>query len=520
MYKRISLLLLTGFLLSACGPSNLWGSYAAYLTPEAVSTSTLAPDPSASETASSTPRPATETPTPEPTATTTSLPLAISGTPRPMSVYTTQSGDTLAVIAKRYEVDLPEISSAVPLPASGLINPGTIVFVPNHLLETPTTLSERILPDSEVLYSPSTVAFNIQAYIDNAGGKLSIFREYMAFGWLTGAEGVLRMAQGSSMNPRLLLGLIQFYTGWVQGEPKPGVNNDYPLGYQDASYRGLYQQMRLMVRELEAGYYGWRTGDLVDLTFPDGTRLRLAPDLNAGSAALMYLFSQHMEYAEWLQAIDQKAGFPALYRSMFGDPWERAQLVEPLYPKNLIQPPFTLPFEPNTLWSLTGGPHAAWEAESALAALDFAPAMAKPGCEVESNAWVVAIAPGRIVRSEGGFVVLDLDGDGYEQTGWVVLYLHIATKDRIPAGTWVNANDRIGHPSCEGGTATGTHVHIARKYNGEWVAAGDPLPFVMSGWTAHFGSAPYKGTLTKGDKTVTASQTATHESNIIRSPDE
>ena len=158
----------------------------------------------------------------------------------------------------------------------------------------------------------------------------------------------------------------------------------------------------------------------------------------------------------------------------------------PLFPSNLIQPTFTLPFEVGALWAFTGGPHPAWEAESAWGALDFAPAAAVSGCAV-SNAWVVAVAPGQIVRSESSYVVLDLDGDGFEQTGWVVIYQHIATKDRIPAGTWVNAGARIGHPSCEGGEATGTNLHIARKYNGEWVAAGGPLPFDLSGWMAHEG---------------------------------
>ncbi len=250
-----------------------------------------------------------------------------------------------------------------------------------------------------------------------------------------------------------------------------------------------------------------------------GPQLRLAPGLNAGTVALQYLFSRHLNHADWLSAINPETGFPALFSSMFGDPWEHAQETGPLFPPDLTQPPFTLPFEVGVPWTLTGGPHPAWEQESALAALDFAPAMIAPGCG-ESTAWVVAIASGLIVRSADGYVVLDLDGDGFEQTGWVVLYQHIATKNRVPAGIWVNAGDHIGHPSCEGGTATGTHVHIARKYNGEWVSAGDPLPFVMSGWTAHAGSAPYKGTLTKGDMMVTASQVSVHESQIIRQPGE
>ena len=30
---------------------------------------------------------------------------------------------------------------------------------------------------------------------------------------------------------------------------------------------------------------------------------------------------------------------------------------------------------------------------------------------------------------------LDLDGDGNEETGWVIVYLHIATEGRVPVGT-------------------------------------------------------------------------------------
>jgi hypothetical protein len=305
----------------------------------------------------------------------------------------------------------------------------------------------------------------------------------------------------------------------VSGEPLANVDENYPLDYGDMRFRGLYQQLRLLVQEVDAGYYGWRAGTLSSLTFPDGSTLRIAPDLNAGSVALQYLFSRHMNQADWLQVIDPETGFMALYTQMFGDPWERSARVDPLFPPGLIQPQFTLPFEVGVLWSLTGGPHAAWEQESALAALDFAPGMDAPGC-LETDAWEVAVAPGLIIRSSGGYVILDLDGDGHESTGWIVLYMHVATKQRVPAGTWVDAGDHIGHPSCEGGMSTGTHLHIARKYNGEWVGAGGALPFVLSGWMAHQGDAPYYGWLSKGDKIVTSSKAATYESHIIRQPDE
>jgi murein DD-endopeptidase MepM/ murein hydrolase activator NlpD len=124
-----------------------------------------------------------------------------------------------------------------------------------------------------------------------------------------------------------------------------------------------------------------------------------------------------------------------------------------------------------------------------------------------------------VVRSGYGIVVVDLDGDGYEQTGWNILYLHVANANRVAKGQWVDINDHIGHASCEGGISTGTHVHFARKYNGEWVSADGPIPFVLSGWTAVPGDKPYLGKLIKGDKEIIADVNSQSRALIYREAD-
>ena len=129
---------------------------------------------------------------------------------------------------------------------------------------------------------------------------------------------------------------------------------------------------------------------------------------------------------------------------------------------------------------------------------------------------MLAPAAGVVARTGDGVVILDLDGDGLEQTGWDLLFLHIAEKGRVKVGDVLKKDDHIGHASCEGGVATGTHVHIARKYNGEWILADGPIPFNLDGWIAHNGSAPYKGTLTKGDLTIEASTSGSFATRIIR----
>lgn len=432
-------------------------------------------------------------------------------------LYYTQAGDTLPVVAVRFGVNISDIETPTgELPQTGLLTPNTLLIIPHMLVNT--TSPVKIIPDSELVYSPSAVDFDVEAYINQAAGYLSRYKEWLgSTQWTSGAEIIQRIATENSINPRILLALLEYQGGWVYGQPTNAKQEDYPLGKVELSLKGLYSQLAWAVNKLSVGYYGWREGWVTDIQFSDGISARLAPDLNSGTVAIQYYFAQIYETPGWLGAIDANSGLPALYDRMFGNPWMSATKVEPLYPPNLSQPEMILPFLVGQIWSYTGGPHGAWERDGARAAVDFAPGSTESGC-VKSTAWVVASAPGLIVRAEHGAIIEDLDGDGNEQTGWDILYMHV-NELRVQAGDWVETSDYLGHPSCEGGIATGTHVHIARKYNGEWISADGPLPMVLSGWTVHAGSVPYDGTMTKGDDMISSSIYGSSESLILRTRD-
>jgi murein DD-endopeptidase MepM/ murein hydrolase activator NlpD len=433
-------------------------------------------------------------------------------------LYYTQAGDTLPVVAIRFGVKIDEISSpSGSVPATGLLNPNTLLIIPHRLVNT--TSSVKIIPDSELVFSPSAVDFDVEAFVSDAGGYLSTYKEWLgSTQWTYGAEILERVALENSINPRLLLALLEYQSGWVLGQPSNPLHEDYPMGKVDLSMKDLYSQLAWAVNQLSIGYYGWREGWMTDIQFSDGITARLAPDLNSGTVAMQYYFAQVYDTPGWLGALDTNSGIAALYEEMFGNPWLMAMEVEPLYPPNLTQPNIILPFLIGQIWSYTGGPHGAWERDGSRAAIDFAPGSTESGC-VSSNAWVVAAAPGLIVRAGYGAIVEDLDGDGSEQTGWNILYMHI-DKMRVEVGDWVETSDLLGHPSCEGGIATGTHVHIARKYNGEWISADGPLPFVLSGWAVHAGSNPYEGTMTRGSEVITSSIYGSRESLIARTRDD
>jgi LasA protease len=427
--------------------------------------------------------------------------------------YLTGAGDTLPSLALRFGVSTSQILTPQALPDQAYLPPLINLTIPRAFAAPP--YPEALLPDSEVVYSPSTIDFSINDYVQAAGGFLASYQETIAGTDFSSAQIVQRVAQETSTNPRLLLAILEYRSGWLIGQPAPGQDQRYPLGLYVPGYQGLYKELSLIGKLLNIGYYGWRSGSLTDIKFTDNTTVRLSPTLNAGSVAIQYLFGRLLKQPDWQTALYGQTNFIQLYQELFGNPWERAARMGPLLPFDLQQPVLELPFKPGERWSLTAGPHQSWNTGTPLGALDFAPVTGESPCRV-SRAWATASAPGLITRSGNNMVILDLDGDGFEQTGWVIFYFHVAEKDRIPQGQRVNLDDPIGHPSCEGGNTTGTHVHVARKYNGEWIPADGPLPFRLSGWTAHFGERAYQGSLTKEGAIVRASPGGAGTSIIIR----
>ncbi|HLO32157.1 MAG TPA: M23 family metallopeptidase [Anaerolineales bacterium] len=536
MKRLISFLIAASFLLASCaGNATLWGQYTtptplggipATSSPAPVVIATQTPtalDPFVPETIADTAAP---TPTFGEAFVTQAAASVIKNTSTPTAntptlLYYAQSGDWLPAIAIRFGVDMNTIVSPKVLPQKGLLDPGTLLIIPdtlNHSLAF--TPAVQLIPDNEMIFSSSAIDFDISKYVKEAGGYLSTYREYLgSTGWTTGAGEIERLADENSINPRLLLAILDYEGLWVRGKPENNSRIDYPLGYESYRYKGMFMQMVWAINQLATGYYDWRAGKITELTFPDGNKLRIDPTLNAGTVGLMYYFSRNHSFNEWLRIMDQTSGFLSFYQNMFGDPWSRADAFGPIFPPAISQPQLSLPFENHASWAFTGGPHSAWERYGPMAALDFAPASEKTGC-LSSPKWIVAAAPGLVVRSGNGVVVVDTDGDGSEQTGWDILYLHVAANDRVAKGVWLEQDDHIGHPSCEGGVATGTHLHFARKYNGEWVIADGPLPFVLSGWTVYAGDKPYQGKMVKGDKVITADLYGQSLALIIRNDDQ
>ncbi len=413
--------------------------------------------------------------------------------------YTVQPGDTLNQIAYGFTIGLGQVMSANGIVDPDLLSVGQVLIIP-----APSGLSSgpsfKVMPDSEIVYGPASALFDVPTYVAGWGGYLSRYGEQVEERTLSGAQIVMLVAQRYSVNPRLLLAILEHQAHWLtRAEAAPETLN-YPLGFAQPRFGGLFGQLSWAADALNTTYYAWRAGWAGPFLLTDGLAVLPGAGINAGTAALQGLFAQLYASGAWEQVVGE-SGLYRTYVELFGIPFDRA--IEPLLPAGLVQPPLQLPIEDGAVWSFTGGPHSAWGVGAAWAALDFAPPGYALGC-VQSEEWVVAAADGSVLRADQGEVIQDLDGDGLEQTGWVLMYMHVEARDRVAAGTRLQAGDRIGHPSCEGGVSNGTHLHLARRYNGEWIPADTSLPFDLDGWVSAGLGLEYDGTLSRGSVVLEA----------------
>lgn len=437
--------------------------------------------------------------------------------------YVVIAGDTLSRIADEFNTSIETIIELNNIIDPNIIEVGQVIKLPPPpSFETNSTtllVNSRLLPDK-------ASQFDVQSFLNTYGGDVS--KEYQDTVIERAADGsaiekqlntaqiIEQIAIDFSVDARLLLALLEFRAQFITMNEIEGSNQDYPLiSEEDSSINreGLFRQVSWAANELNRGYYSAKYASIPQiLEFNDGMRVLLNPELNAATSGLYYFLSLNNSYQNWLNDISSN-GFIDVYTRYFGNPLDG---IDTTIPDNLTQPILRLPFENNETWYFTGGAHGGWGNGSAWSAIDFAPPDNNNLLCYTSNHWITAVADGIIARSERGTIVLDLDGDGNELTGWTILYLHVASQDRITTGTRVNTGDRIGRASCEGGFSTATHLHIARKYNGEWLPADCAEcneniidSFTMSGWSVDMlPGQEYQGYLinVNGDETRTAEQ--------------
>ena len=425
--------------------------------------------------------------------------------------YFAKQNDTYGKIAAEHGVSLQDLIEENDILDENMLLIGQEIDIP---VAKPAGQAPafKIIPDSELVYGPTTVDFSAAAFMEGRQGYLTNYSEKIDDVQIAGVEIINKVARDYSVNPRLLMVLLEYMGGWVTN-PRPASEQiTYPLGYEDPAYKGLYKQLSFAANNLNKGFYLYQSDALSQFILLDGSFITPNPTVNAGTVGVQYFFSKVLAKEAWEKAITDH-GFIAQYQFLFEYPFDLA--YEPLLPRNLNQPDLQLPFEDGVKWSFTAGPHASWDYGAAWGALDFAPPGDMLGCKVQ----MIGLLPQRMDKSYGQIMARSfriwmmmaknrLDGRCFicilkPVTGWSVeLSLKPATD--------------IGHPSCEGGVSTGTHLHFARRYNGTWIAADGNIPFVMDGWISSGRGMEYDGELTRENNAIEAWDGRKPENQIKR----
>lgn len=450
--------------------------------------------------------PTSPTPTMEPSPANTPWPTATSGpTPTPVpGWHTVEAGNTLLHIAINYDMSLEELMELNKLGDDTRIDVGDILTVWKPIpKELP--LSD-LIHDSEVVYSPVYSGWDTEKFLKEQDGFLADYSEKTQDGEeQSAAEIIDELALKYHIGPRVLLGTMEYLSGWVtEKEPE----SPDAFGLPDPARPKLWQQTSWAAETMLNGYYAQLEGRRDWVILSNGSVARLAAGTNPGSAAITNLFAKVIKPVSDVPEILEKKLFQETYKGLFGEVDGGAVM-----PPDGKQPYFAMPWPDGQRWSFSGGPHGGYVDEySAWAALDFAPPL-KDGCNV-SPLPIYALGPGYVVSSDRGETWIDMDEDRDIHTGWSLLYMHLATAGRIEKGEQVEAGDMLGFPSCEGGYSTASHLHIARMYDGQWMPADGPVPFQIGDWIAEARlNNVYRGYLTN--------QTTDYrlESSFAREPD-
>jgi len=112
--------------------------------------------------------------------------------------YVVQSGDYLALIAARYNINISSLASANGLSAADWLQPGQVLTIPAPQPNVSPS-SFKIIPDSELVNGPMSATLDVDAFIQSTGGYLSRYTETVDEKATSGAE-VLKNA--SAVNIR------------------------------------------------------------------------------------------------------------------------------------------------------------------------------------------------------------------------------------------------------------------------------------------------------------------------------
>ncbi len=181
-----------------------------------------------------------------------------------------------------------------------MIHPGDPLNVPLKIDRVGP--SAKLIPDSELVYSPGTIDFDIAAFVDHTNGYLK--NVHGKSGRRHADRRADRAARGRAVQRESALAAgaagISQRVAEQSRRPTP-ISRRIRWAIATRVIRGLYLQLGRTANRLNDGYYGWKSRGARTVRFQDYSRARIASGLNAGTVGLQTMLAADRTYDQWLK---------------------------------------------------------------------------------------------------------------------------------------------------------------------------------------------------------------------------
>lgn len=376
---------------------------------------------------------------------------------------------------------------------------GPQTLAPTAAPAGPTAAPTATPEPRDPLFDPRRLSYDhgfngpeIQAFLEERGSPLKDVRFQVGGRSHSFTDVLVSLSSLYSLNPKLLLALIDLQSGLVSSTTAAPEQLAWALGYRGdgGGRRGLYSQLRWGARELRFAVRDYALkGDQPPppLLFADGSRQDVPADLPFSRYVLARVLAPTVNPGNLGVRMD---GLVNSYARLFGDPSEPPTDWPPPAAPFLSRPmernfPVTSFFDHDAPFLRTNGTlHTYWgRAESDLAfaydghtGWDFG--MGPPDKVLAAADGVVTFAG----NSDDGCatpalaVIVD-HGNGYRTLSWHLAALAVETGQRVTRGQELGV-------AGESGCAIGSHLHFQVQYLGRDV---DPFGWCGAGqdpWSA------------------------------------
>jgi len=345
-------------------------------------------------------------------------------------------------------------------------------------------LEAPLLADGQFVWGPNVGDFDVRAFLIERDSPLAAY-----------SDSVISWAGYTSVNPKLLLVVLEMRRGLVSDLPA-----DADRGLIDEWVEEASMDLTSAFYEFLYTWGSRRPPDepvhprLPSIAFEDGSSVEISAQTNAGTYAVATTLARASDGATWsAQTAPEGAGsFAEVFDSLFPgtDRLDDSNPIDPAAP-----PPgdmFQLPFPLGATWSFNG-PHN-WNGGSyppPFSSMDFSsnwphdPPFPYHSAVAAAGGSGTILSPNPSFSDQPCWVRIDHGG------GWMSSYYHLRNlgpPGNLGAVMPNSALGTIGEEICNGGFASGAHVHFSLLFNGSYV---DLEGVELSGWTVHVGTTPY-----------------------------